>query len=101
MMSHHSTNGQNQSPLEVQARSTCEESPTKSFFFSKTDWDAIRADMSEFSDEYFCSCEELPVVGKWTVFKARLAQLVDKYVPSKTPSTRYQVPWLTNVMERL
>ena len=69
--------------------------------FSKADWDAIHAEMSEFNDEYFCSREELSVDGKWTVFKARLAQLVDKYVPSKTLSTCYRVPLLTNVMKRL
>ena len=57
--------------------------------------------MSEFSDEYFRSCEELHVDGKWATIKAQLAQLVDKYVPSKTLSTRYRVPWLTNVMKRL
>ena len=75
--------------------------PRKVSLFSKADWDAIRAEMSEFSDEYFRSCEELPVDGKWATLKARLAQLVDKYVPSKTLSTRYRVPWLTNVMKRL
>ena len=63
--------------------------PRKVSLFSKADWDAIRAEMSEFSDEYFYSCEKLPFDVKWTIFKARLAQLVDKYVPSKTPlSTR-------------
>ena len=75
--------------------------PRKVTIFSKADWDAIRAEMSEFSDDYFCSCEEFPVDGKWTVFKACLAQLVNKYVTSKTLSTRYRVPWLTNVMKRL
>jgi len=31
----------------------------------------------------------------------RIAQLVDKYVPSKTLSTHYRVPWFTNVIKRL
>ena len=65
--------------------------PQKVSLFSKADWDAIRAEMSEFSDEYFRSCEDLPVDGKWTALKARLVQLVDNYVPSKSLSTRCRV----------
>jgi len=46
--------------------------PRKVSLFSKDDWDAIRAEMSEFSDEYFRSCEELPVDGKWATLKGTL-----------------------------
>ena len=75
--------------------------PRTVHLFSKADWEPLRAEVRTFSEDYFQSLLDSTVEEKWTAFKNKLNGLLDKYVPSKRTTTRYNAPWMTNTLKRL
>ena len=75
--------------------------PRKIHIFSKANWPEIKNEISKFSADYFSRLQNSSVEVKWTEFKSNLTSIIDKYVPSKFISTRYNLPWMSRAILRL
>ena len=75
--------------------------PRKVHLFSKADWDKLRQEAREFSSDFLHNCVNFSVNEKWCRFKDNVKLMVDKFVPHKITSTRYNAPWINTAMRRL
>ena len=75
--------------------------PRTVHIFSKADWESPRTEVRNFIEEYDQSYHASSVEEKWSAFKNKLTGLLDKYVPSKRTSCRYNAPWITSALKRL
>ncbi len=74
--------------------------PRKVYSFGRANWDAIREETKEFTQKYLEECEENSVDANWEVIKKHLMHCLDKHIPSKYKSSRYNLPWLTYSLRR-
>jgi len=72
------------------------QTPRKIHLFKKANWDANHCDLLLASDMYFDlnSTSSRSVEENWAFIHQQYLHLVQKYVPSKTLSTKYHLPWL-------
>ena len=75
--------------------------PRKVHLFSKADWDELRRETKEFSSDFQQNCVNFFVNEKWCRVKDNVKLMVDKCVPHKIISTRYNAPWINTAMRRL
>ena len=77
--------------------------PRKIHLFKKANWDAIRHDLLLASNTYFNLNSTSPrsIEENWAFFHQQYLDLVQKYVPIKTLSTRHHLPWLSPSLKRL
>ena len=67
----------------------------KVYIRKKADTDSIKEAMEDLQKEYFDSSgvQNLGPNDKWVFVQDRLVSIMDKFIPSKMSSTRYNLPW--------
>ena len=73
----------------------------KIFLYSKADLDGLRSDLGDYVTEYMKCCDERSVEDNWTDFKTHLFSCMEKHIPSKMSTTRYNTPWFNRNLHRM
>ena len=73
----------------------------KIFLYSKADLDGLRSDLGDYVTEYMKCCDERSVEDNWTDFKTHLFSSMEKHIPSKMSTTRYNTPWFNRNLHRM
>ena len=73
----------------------------KIFLYSKADLDGLRSDLGDYVTDYLKWCDERSVEDNWTDFKTHLFSSMEKYIPSKMSTTRYNTPWFNRNLHRM
>jgi hypothetical protein len=75
--------------------------PHKIYKFKQANFDKMREELSIFSSEYFQNNPHLNSVDtNWRSLKKKLLEVMDKYIPSKMSSTRFNLPYVTRDIKR-
>ena len=69
--------------------------------WSKTDWDKVREEVTQYRDSYFHKASSQPVEDNYKSFQDFIKELIDTYVPSKMSSVHRNVPWCTPAIKRM
>ena len=74
----------------------------KVYTCTKADTDAIKEAMDDLQKEYFdpTGVQTLGPNDKWIFFQDRLVSIMNKFIPSKMSSTRYNLPWFDAKLHR-
>ena len=77
--------------------------PRKVFSFNsaKADWPAVRTDISAFVENYLTTHTSRGVDENWELIREELHKALDKHIPSRTKTTRYNLPWMNRELKRL
>ena len=76
--------------------------PQKCFTFSKANWDQLKANISELSQEILRFCHRgLSVQDLWDRFKTDLNTAINTNIPSKMMKSNHSAPWITLSVKRL
>ena len=70
----------------------------KIYKWSQANWDKINEETKEFSDKMITS--DLNVDDMYEAYTEHVKSTIEKHVPHKWTSTRYDVPWLTPSLKR-
>ena len=69
--------------------------------WSKTDWDKVREEVTQYRDFYFHKAFSQPVEDNYKSFQDFIKEMIDTYVPSKMSSVRRNIPWCTPAIKRM
>ena len=75
--------------------------PRKILQYKKCNWDDVRLDASKLTNTLLTEYNETDIDTNWNNFKSGLSELIDKHIPSKISSTRFNLPWLNNTCKRM
>ncbi len=75
--------------------------PCKVHKFSQASWDLIREETVKFADTFTEKAETQSVEENWQDFKDFVEHILDKHVPTKMTSTRYNLPWFNRQLKRM
>ena len=75
--------------------------PCKTLLFKKADWKSIDEESSKFCINFPANCDRNSVKENWVSFKAHVNFMLDKFVPTKVYSTRYNLPWFDGTAKSL
>ena len=73
----------------------------KIYLRKKANIDEIKSDMTSFCDFYFDNLLSIPVEEKWTKFVDAIQNTMEKNVPHKITSSRFNLPWFNRSHRRL
>ena len=72
------------------------------FLWKKANTDAMKNELSTFSDKFTQEYNTTtPINTLWSIFKSQCSNTINKYVPSKLTTTRYNQPWCNRLIRRL
>ena len=74
--------------------------PRKVYRFNKADWTQLKQDASKMTIDLLQNFSS-DINTNWTLFKQHLSLLMDKHIPSKMTTTRYNLPWLNSNLKKL
>ena len=69
--------------------------------WSKTDWDKVREEVTQYRDSYFHKASSQPVEDNYKSFQDFIKEIIDTYVQSKMSSVHRNVPWCTPAIKRM
>ena len=73
----------------------------KIFIRKKADTDNIKKAMDKFQQEYFDPVNQsLGVNEKWEFIRDNLTSIMNRFVPSKMSSSRYNLPWFNSTLRK-
>ena len=75
--------------------------PHKVYVYSKADWESIRRDINNFTEQYIQEHPSRSVNENWNIFKGKLHETIDRYIPSRTTSSRNHLPWINSSIRRM
>ncbi len=75
--------------------------PRKLFQFHRANWDSIRAATLTFAENFLAEYKDRSVDMNWRMFVDHIKSSMDKFIPSKLSSTRYNLPWVNARIRRL
>lgn len=75
----------------------------KVYFYDKGDYSAISQELFAHLPVFDCHCESADVLQLWSLFKAKVIELTEKYVPSTNvvKLNKCKKPWVTPAIFRL
>ena len=76
--------------------------PRKVYVYSKANWESVRRDINNFTEQYYI--QEHPrrsVNENWNIFKVKLHETIDRYIPSRKTSSRNHLPWINTSICRM
>ena len=68
--------------------------------WSKADWDKIKSDTMNFSNNFTNTSADRSPEENWALFKDHI-KTVQSSIPSKLSSERHQIPWMTSEVRRM
>ena len=72
----------------------------KIYKFKQANWSSIKEEAAQLSDEIVSDAGSTSVNNKWLKFKNGITKIMDKYIPSKFSSSRFNVPWLNRSLKK-
>ena len=74
----------------------------KLYKYKSAKWDEIKENLNEFSTNFLEKDEfdNRTVNENWEAFKKQIFKVMDKFIPTKISTSRYNLPWLTNNIKR-
>lgn len=78
--------------------------PTKHkiYIWKKANTEDLKKEMSDFSSNFTNTHnKDTPIDILWSLFKNSCNELLNKFVPSKTTSSRFSQPWINSDIKRL
>ena len=70
--------------------------------FKKANWDGLRNSIINATSRFLSNCPDTkPIEDNWKFFKETLLTGLKQFVPNKTVSGRYNLPWITTKVKRL
>ncbi|XP_072019330.1 uncharacterized protein [Amphiura filiformis] len=72
----------------------------KKFLVDKADLEAIGDHIRQFSAEYFAKLVDVSASAKWDAIKNCILEAMEKFVPSRMTSSRFDVPWFSRALRR-
>ena len=75
--------------------------PRKIHLYSKADWNKLRTKTSEFQEEFLKCYSDSSVDENYKKLEKHVNQIIDDHVPSKTTTSRFNVPWMTPTIKRM
>jgi hypothetical protein len=69
--------------------------------WTKANWDSIHQETAQFQEDFMNSYKGRSVEENYTEFCNHIESITKQHVPSKTSSTRRNVPWLTPNIKRM
>lgn len=90
--------------IYVPLRLTCQRNRPKKKtirLYDKANFDAFNQDLSLFFTTFQAGFLDRPVELNWSLFRNKLNDLVDRYIPSLTVTPTSNHPWFTKTLKRL
>ena len=69
--------------------------------YNKANKDEMEKEIKNFKDQFIATSSERSVQANWEYFKARIGDIVNKYVPTKVLKERVDLPWMNQKIRRL
>jgi len=69
--------------------------------FSRANWEEMKKATLIFQTNFLNSCEDKDIDTCWEEFKKHIETVIEKHVPNKMTSRRYNLPWLTGELKRM
>jgi hypothetical protein len=75
--------------------------PRKVYHFRDANWEDIRSDAKVLNDKLLDNFSQTGIENSWQHFKTGVIDIMDKHIPSKLTSTRYNLPWLNHTLKKM
>ncbi|XP_072018627.1 uncharacterized protein [Amphiura filiformis] len=80
---------------------TNKKKPRTVHIYKKANLKGIEEDLQDFSDNFHSSTEKKTCSDNWECFKEALQDAMNKYIPTKRLSGRWNLPWMNNNIKHL
>jgi hypothetical protein len=68
--------------------------PRKVYLYKKGNLDAVKEYLDSKLESFKEKYKEMNIEGYWTTFKSHLFNAMDQCIPSKTLTSRWNIPWI-------
>ncbi len=68
--------------------------------YKKAKWDAIHETVA-FAEQFIEVLDQLTIEENWQKIKNHLAKMMNDHIPSKFTTTRFNLPWITDLIKWL
>ena len=85
---------------DIRARHT-RKAPRKIHMFSKADWTKLKEESKIFCDDFLQRHVDRSVEENYSALKQHLTDIINKYIPSRTSSSRFNLPWMNTTLRRM
>ncbi|KAI8483732.1 hypothetical protein Bbelb_385240 [Branchiostoma belcheri] len=72
----------------------------KVYIRTKADEPAIKKDLTDYATNFHKRTQDMSVTQKWSEFKDKMKDTMNKHIPSKITSSRYNLPWFNRNLRR-
>ncbi|KAI8494439.1 hypothetical protein Bbelb_276650 [Branchiostoma belcheri] len=72
----------------------------KVYIRTKADEPAIKKDLTDYAANFHKRTQDMSVTQKWSDFKDKMKDTMNKHIPSKITSSRYNLPWFNRNLRR-
>ncbi|KAI8485690.1 hypothetical protein Bbelb_365240 [Branchiostoma belcheri] len=72
----------------------------KVYIRTKADEPAIKKDLKDYATNFHKRTQDMSVTQKWSDFKDKMKDTMNKHIPSKITSSRYNLPWFNRNLRR-
>lgn len=69
--------------------------------YNKADFETINQELATFLDIFLQDFDSRSTEANWSIFKDKVNDLINKYVPLRTISSHSRAPWYTTYLKRL
>ncbi len=74
--------------------------PRNITLFNKADWEKIKGEMRTFQTRFLETFNSNTVNENWLALKDFINKLIEEHIPTRTTTTRYNLPWLNASIKR-
>ncbi|KAI8494422.1 hypothetical protein Bbelb_276480 [Branchiostoma belcheri] len=67
---------------------------------TKADEPAIKKDLTDYATNFHKRTQDMSVTQEWSDFKDKMKDTMNKHIPSKITSSRYNLPWFNRNLRR-
>jgi hypothetical protein len=75
--------------------------PRKVYLYKKGNLDAVKEYLDSKLESFKEKYKEMNIEGYWTTFKSHLFNAMDQYIPSKTLTSRWNIPWINQNIKNM
>ena len=75
--------------------------PRKVYLYKKGNLDAVKEYLDSKLESFKEKYKEINIEGYWTTFKSHLFNAMDQYIPSKTLTSRWNIPWINQNIKKM
>ena len=76
--------------------------PRRVYLYAKADKTGMKTELNKFGEEFRAKMSNTESVEYlWIVFKTRLKNFIDNFIPTKVTSKQNKTPWITPKIKRM